>query len=99
MVGADIRPDDLIDELQPVLRGFLRESGMPADVVHNIRLIWNGAAFSITSAIDITDYEFGDGKGPAPRPIHKALNRLGPEMDRLLQNRLLEQASMTVSPW
>lgn len=99
MVAADIPMDEVIEELQPVLHGYLVEGGMPRDVASTVRLRWDGQSFSLTSERDLTQYEYGDGLGPAPRPIHKATNRLMADLEKAVTERLLADAATTVSPW
>ena len=67
-------------EFTPVLQSYAREAGMEAPEAASLRLVWDGSSFSANSSQDLSQAEFGDGKGPSPRPIHKALNRLSAEV-------------------
>lgn len=79
------------DELTPQLRDFAREAGLSAELANSLTLVWDGERFSAQSPRSLDLAEFGDGKGPAPRPVHKAMNRLEPEAHQLLERLVRER--------
>lgn len=76
-------------ELTPLLRGYARENGLAADLADSLTLTWDGENFLATSPKSFDIAEYGDGKGAAPRPVHKAMNRLELDAEGLL-TQLLE---------
>lgn len=91
--------DEIATELEPVLQGYAREFGLPDDLASTLRLVWNGATYDVQTSADLGNHEYGDGKGPAPRPVFKAMNRLHADIEQSLQDRLLDEASTSVRPW
>lgn len=91
--------DEIVAELEPVLQGYAREFGLPGEIASTLRLHWNGASYGVQTTADLGVHEYGDGKGPAPRPVFKAMNRLHADIEQRLQDRLLAEAASTVSPW
>ena len=91
--------DEIAEELEPVLQGYAREFGLPADAAASLRLVWTGASYDVQSDQKLDTLEYGDGTGPAPRPIFKAMNRLHGDIEQRLEESLLERASTSVRPW
>lgn len=91
--------DEIAKELEPVLQDYAQEFGLPADAARSLRLRWNGSTFDIQSDRNLDDLEYGDGNGPAGRPVFKAMNRLHADIEERLQDRLLGDATTAVSPW
>lgn len=80
-------------ELTPLLRAYAREFGLSADLADSLSLTWNGEDFFATSLKSLDLAEFGDGKGVAPRPVHKAMNRLELDAEGLLTQLLEDRVS------
>ena len=91
--------DEIATELEPVLQGYAREFGLPDELAKSLRLHWNGASYDVQSEHDLGVHEYGDGRGPAPRPVFKAMNRLHADIEQRLEDRLLDDATTSVRPW
>lgn len=76
--------------LTPTLRGYAQEFGLAPELAQSLFLSWDGDTFTVQSPLALDEAEFGTGRGPAPRPIHKAMNRLEVDAEDLLE-RLLDQ--------
>lgn len=83
-------------ELTPLLRGYAKEYGLAADLADSLTLTWDGEGFYATSDKSLDIAEFGDGKAAAPRPIHKAMNRLELDAEGLLTQLLEDRISNVV---
>lgn len=83
-------------ELTPLLRSYAREYGLAADLAESLTLTWDGEDFLATSPKSLDVAEYGDGKGAAPRPVHKAMNRLELDAEGLL-TQLLEDRIVDVA--
>jgi hypothetical protein len=71
-------------ELTPLLRSYAREAGLEATLANSLNLVWTGDTFEAHSPVSLDTAEYGNGKGPAPRPVHKAMTRLETDAEKLL---------------
>lgn len=91
MSGTDIlspAAQKVCRELTPLLQNYAQEFGLAPELAKTLWLHWDGEDFSARSDQRLDDAEFGTGKGPAPRPVHKALRRLELDAEGLLTEML-----------
>lgn len=79
------------DELTPLLQRYAQEFGLRPELAHSLTVVWDGDTFTAQSPLSLDDAEYGDGTRPAPRPVHKAMNRLEHDAERILTDRVLNQ--------
>lgn len=79
---------EVCDELTPLLRAYAKENGLAPEKADTLTLNWDGEDFTVSSPLALDDDEYGSGKGPAPRPIHKAMTRLELDAEGLLEEKL-----------
>lgn len=81
------------DELTPLLQSYAREAGLDARLAASLTLVWTGETFTAQSPLSLDDAEYGSGEVPSPRPVHKALNRLEQDAERLLTDLVRASAA------
>ena len=84
---------EVCSELTPLLRSYAKEFGLRADLADSLSLVWDGEDFTVQSPLSLDDAEYGDGTGPAPRPIHKAVVRLELDAEALLEEKLANRVA------
>lgn len=82
---------EVCSELTPLLRGYAKEFGLAPSKADTLNLHWDGETFTVQSPLSLDIDEYGDGTGPAPRPVHKAMSRLELDVEALLEEKLSDR--------